>query len=148
MSALYLIPALTERCQISRGDPPDMHGTPLTTVIPDESVSDPLLSDSLISAGRLTEAGFGVIFRIPQDAATDGINPATYPSHGGNILTPEQPLRTIFIEYQDHTWRLPVPTLRKPDERLFLLNTQNSFTNSAASRSPKVSRALQCPPDS
>jgi hypothetical protein len=61
------------------------------------------------------EAGFAVISCIPQDMATDGINPAPYPSYGGTVLTPEQPPRTIIIEYQDHTGRLPVPTLRKPD---------------------------------
>jgi hypothetical protein len=104
----------------------DMHGTPLTFVIPHESISDPLLSDSLISAGRLMEAGFGAIFRIAQNAVTDGINPATYPIHGGTFLTPEQPPRTIIIEYQDHPL-LPVPTIWKPDERL-LLFTFNPFS--------------------
>jgi hypothetical protein len=103
----------------------DMHGTPLTFVIPHE-YSDPLLSDSLISAGRLMEAGFGAIFRISQNAVTDGINPATYPIHGGTILTPEQPPRTIIIEYQGHLL-LPVPTIWKHDERL-LLFTFNPFS--------------------
>ena len=42
----------------------DIQEFPLTFVIPDESVSDPLLSDSLVSAGRLMEAGFEVIFRL------------------------------------------------------------------------------------
>ena len=41
-------------------------------MMPDESVSDPLLSDSLVSAGRLLEAEFEVIFRLPQNASTDG----------------------------------------------------------------------------
>jgi len=49
-----------------------IQGLPLTLVIPDESVSDPLLSYSLVSAGRLMEAGFEVIFRLPQNASTDG----------------------------------------------------------------------------
>jgi hypothetical protein len=47
---------------------------------------------------------------------------------GATILTPEQTPRTIIIEYHDHTWRLPGPILRTPDEKLFLLNTHNSFT--------------------
>ena len=51
-------------------DYPHVHGTPLTLVIPDESVCDPLLSDSLVSAGRLVKAGFGVIFRLPKDTVT------------------------------------------------------------------------------
>jgi hypothetical protein len=50
----------------------DIRGTPLTLVIPDESFSDPLLSDSLVSAGRLMEVGFEIIFRLPKDALTDG----------------------------------------------------------------------------
>jgi hypothetical protein len=47
------------------------------------------------------EAGFGVIFRIPQDPVTQGINPATYPFYGGTILTLEQPPRTIIIDDDD-----------------------------------------------
>ena len=58
----------------------DIQRIPLTLVIPDESVSDPLLSDSLVSAGRLMEAGFGVIFRLPKDTRTDGFHPDTYPT--------------------------------------------------------------------
>jgi hypothetical protein len=74
------------------------------------------------------EAGFGVIFRLPKDASTDGFHPDKYPLYGGTILTPESLPRTIVIEYRDHTWRLPVPQLRLPDEKLFLLDTHNSFT--------------------
>ena len=70
----------------------DIQGIPLTLVIPDESVCDPLLSDilsdSLVSAGRLMEAGFGVIFRLPKDASTDGFHPDEYPLYGGTILPP------------------------------------------------------------
>jgi len=66
----------------------DIQGIPLTVVIPDESVCDPLLSDSLVSAGRLMDAGFGVIFRLPKDASTDGFHPDKYPLYGGTILTP------------------------------------------------------------
>ncbi len=105
----------------------DIQGFPLTLVIPDESVSDPLLSDSLVSAGRLMEAGFEVIFRLPQHADTDGFQPHKYPMYGGTIVTPN-PSRTIVIEYRDHTWRLPIPQLRSPTEKLFLIDTHNSFT--------------------
>jgi hypothetical protein len=106
----------------------DIEGTPLTIVIPDESVFDPLLSDSLVSTGRLMEAGFGVIFRLPKDAGTDGFHPDKYPLYGGTILTPENPPRTIIIEYQDHTWRLPVPQLRVQNDKQYLIDTRNSFT--------------------
>jgi hypothetical protein len=61
----------------------DIQGIPLTLVIPDESVSDPLLSDSFVSAGRLMEAEFGVIFRLRKDARTDGFHPNKYPLNGG-----------------------------------------------------------------
>ena len=61
----------------------DIKGIPLTIVIPDESVFDPLLSDSLVSTGRLMEAGFGVIFRLPKDAGTDGFPPDKYHYTGG-----------------------------------------------------------------
>jgi hypothetical protein len=106
----------------------DIEGIPLTIVIPDESVFDPLLSDSLVSTGRLMEAGFGVIFRLPKDAGADGFHPDKYPLYGGTILTPEKPPRTIIIEYQDHTWRLPVPQLRVPNDKQYLIDTRNSLT--------------------
>ena len=106
----------------------DIEGTPLTIVIPDESVFDPLLSDSLVSTGRLMEAGFGVIFRLPKDAGADGFHPDKYPLYGGTILTPENPPRTIIIEYQDHTWRLPVPQIRVQNDKQYLIDTRNSFT--------------------
>jgi hypothetical protein len=122
----------------------DIQGMPLTLVIPDESVCDPLLSDSLVSAGRLMEAGFGVIFRLPKDASTDGFHPDKYPLYGGTILTPEKIPRTIVIEYRDHTWRLPVPQLRLPDEKLFHLATHNSF---APLRCEQAAQSLSCIPE-
>jgi hypothetical protein len=73
------------------------------------------------------EAGFEVIFRQPKDALTDGFKPQQYPLHGGTITTPERPSRTIVIEYRDHTWWLPLPHLRSPAEKLFLIDTHNSF---------------------
>ena len=73
------------------------------------------------------EAGFEVIFRLPQHADTDGFQPHKYPMYGGTIVTPN-PSRTIVIEYRDHTWRLPIPQLRSPTEKLFLIDTHNSFT--------------------
>jgi hypothetical protein len=40
----------------------DVNGRPFTLVVPDESVSDPTLTDSLILVGRLKEDGFNVSF--------------------------------------------------------------------------------------
>ena len=122
----------------------DIKGIPLTIVIPDESVFDPLLSDSLVSTGRLMEAGFEVIFRLPKDAGTDGFHPDKYPLYGGTILTPENPPRTIIIEYRDHTWRLPVPQLRVPEAKQYLIDTRNSFT--PLSRAP-AALSLTCIPE-
>ena len=50
----------------------DIDNVALLLVVPDISVSDPLLSDSLISVGRLMEAGFKVLFRVPCEAHLDG----------------------------------------------------------------------------
>jgi hypothetical protein len=122
----------------------DIQGIPLTLVIPDESVSDPLLSDSFVSAGRLMEAEFGVIFRLGKDARTDGFHPNKYPLYGGTILTPERPARTIVIQYRDHIWRLPVPQLRLREEKLFLLDTHNSFT---PLRCEHAALSLSCIPE-
>jgi hypothetical protein len=85
----------------------DIKGLPFTLIIPDESVSDPTLTDSLIPVGRLKEDGFHVSFRIPIEAYADGVDPTTvYPKYGGKIITPKPDSRTIFMEYEDETWRL------------------------------------------
>jgi len=49
----------------------DSHGKPFVLVIPDVSVYDPAMSDSLIPVGRLIEAGFSVNHRIPSQANED-----------------------------------------------------------------------------
>jgi hypothetical protein len=71
--------------------------------------------------------GFEVIFCLPQNASTDGFQPHKYPMYGETIVTPERPSCTIAIEYRDHTWRLPIPLLQSPAEKLFLIDTHNSF---------------------
>ena len=43
----------------------DQYGYSLIFVLPDVSVHDLGMSESLISAGRLMEAGYNVNFRIP-----------------------------------------------------------------------------------
>jgi hypothetical protein len=89
----------------------DANGRPFTLLVPDESVSDPNLTDSLIPVGRLKEAGFQVSFRIPVEAHLDGVDLTVYPKYGGKIITPNPDSRTIFMEYEDATWRLPKPTI-------------------------------------
>ena len=84
----------------------DQHGKSFILVVPDVSVYDPGMSDSLISAGRLMEAGYNVNFRLPSDALTDGFAPITFPLYGGSITTPDN-LTVIVMEYSGHTWRLP-----------------------------------------
>jgi len=82
----------------------DQHGKFFILVVPDVSVYDPGMSDSLlISAVRLMEAGYNVNFRISDDALTDGFAPATFPLYGGSIATPDN-LIVIVMEYVGHTW--------------------------------------------
>ena len=76
----------------------DQYGKSFTLVVPDVSVYDPGMSDSLVSAGRLMEAGYNVNFRIPSDALTGGFAPATFPLYGGSITTPDN-LTVIVMEY-------------------------------------------------
>ena len=84
----------------------DQYGKYFILVVLDVSVYDPGMSDSLVSAGRLMEAGYNVNFRIPSDALTDGFAPGTFPLYGGSITTPDN-LTVIVMEYSEHTWRLP-----------------------------------------
>ena len=94
----------------------DVNGRPFTLVVPDESVSDPTLTDSLIPVGRLKEDGFDVSFRVPVEAHIDGVDIAVYPKYGGKIITPGPDSRTVFMEYEEETWRLPTAILVKtPD---------------------------------
>jgi hypothetical protein len=95
-------------CNVSN----DTNGWPFTLIVPDESVSDPNLTDSsLIPVGRLKEEGFHVSFRIPVEVHLDGVDLTVYPKYGGKIVTPKPDSRTIFIEYEHETWRLPKPTI-------------------------------------
>jgi len=66
----------------------DSHGKPFVLVVPDVSVYDPAMSDSLIPMGRLVEAGFTVNHRIPSQAKEDGFSLNQFPLYGGTIATP------------------------------------------------------------
>jgi len=74
--------------------------------------TDPGMSDSLILAGRLMEAGCNVNFRmIPDDAFTDNFAKATFkfPLYRGSIqVTTPDNLIVIVMEYAGCTWRLPI----------------------------------------
>jgi hypothetical protein len=89
----------------------DANGRSFTLIVPDESVSDPTLTDSLIPVGRLKEDGFDVSFLIPIEAHIDGVDLAVYPKYEGKIITPKPDSCTIFMEYEDETWRLPKATV-------------------------------------
>jgi len=86
-------------------EPIDQRGKSFIIVVPDVSVYDPGMSDSLILAGRLMEAGYSVNFKIPDDAltATDGFTPTTFPLYGGSITTPDN-LTVIVMVYAGNTW--------------------------------------------
>ena len=91
------------------GETMEVNGRPLTLIVPDESVSDPTLTDSLIPVGRLKEVAFNVSFRIPIEAHIDGVDLTVYPKYVGRIITPGPDSRIIFMEYEEETWRLPRP---------------------------------------
>ena len=52
----------------------DVYGKQLLFVMPGRSVFEKSPSDSLISVGRLLEAGFNVVLRFPLYAAPDGFD--------------------------------------------------------------------------
>jgi hypothetical protein len=64
------------------------------------------------------ENGFHVSFRLSIKAYADGVDPTVYPKYGGKIITPEPDSRTIFMEYEDETWRLPKQTTVAPNRVL------------------------------
>jgi len=82
----------------------DSHGKPFVLVVPDVSVYDPAMSDSLIPVGCLIEAGFSVNRRVPPQANEDGFSLKAIPLYGGTITTLDGKT-TIVMEYAQHTWR-------------------------------------------
>ena len=76
----------------------------LVLVVPDVSVYDPAMSDSLILVGRLIEASFSVNHRIPSQANEDGFSLKAVPLYGGTIMTPDGKTM-IVMEYAQHTSR-------------------------------------------
>jgi len=90
----------------------DSHRKPFVSFVPDVSVYDPAMSDSLIAVGRLIEAGFTVNYRIPSQANEDGFSLKAFPLYGGTITTPDDKT-IIVIEYAQHTWHLPLPSEKR-----------------------------------
>ena len=88
------------------------HGMPFVLVVPDISVYDPAMSDSLIPVGCLIEVGFTVNHRIPPQTNENGFSLKAIPLYGGTITTPDG--KTIIVmEYAQHTWRLPLPSNKR-----------------------------------
>jgi len=88
------------------------HGKPFVLVVPDVSVYDPAMSDSLIPVGRLIKTGFTVIHRIPSQANEDGFCLKVFLLYGGTITTSDG--KTIIVmKYAQHTWRLPLPSNKR-----------------------------------
>jgi len=104
----------------------DSHGKPFVLVIPDVSVYDPAMSDSLIPVGRLIEAGFPVNHRIPSQANEDGFSLKAVPLYGGTITTPDGKT-TIVMEYAQHTWRLPLPSNKRFSKPKLLPRATSEF---------------------
>jgi len=90
----------------------DSHRKPFVLVVPDVSVYDPAMSDSLIPVGCLIEASFSVNHRILSQANEDGFSLKAVPLYSGTITTPDG--KTIIVmEYAQHTWRLPLPSNKR-----------------------------------
>ena len=127
----------------------DVNGRPFTLVVPDESVSDPTLTDSLIPVGRLKEDGFDVSFRVPVETHIDGVDIVVYPKYGGKIITPGPDSRTVFMEYEEETWRLPRPQFSSERQKLTTLahhatlNTFSILAEHQAPEKPEIARLTQ-----
>jgi hypothetical protein len=79
-------------CQVSLSIPTfDNTGAGFLFEVTGQSVALPGLPstlDTLISIGRLLEAVFKLVFRLPKDAVSDDVDIAFFPRYGGTILTP------------------------------------------------------------
>jgi len=64
-------------------------GKSFVLVVPDISVYDPAMSDSLIPVGCLIEVGFTVNHRIPPQTNENGFSLKAFPLYGGTITTPD-----------------------------------------------------------
>jgi len=90
----------------------DSHGKPFVFAVPDVSVYNPTMSDSLIPVGRLIKAGFTVNLRIPSQTNEDGFPLKFARLYGGTITTRDG--RTIIVmEYAQNTWQFPLPSNKR-----------------------------------
>jgi len=61
------------------------HSKPFVFVVPDVSLYNPAMSNSLIPVGRIIEADFTVNHRIPSQASEKGFPLKAFPLYGGTI---------------------------------------------------------------
>ena len=100
-------------------------------VVPDVSVYDPAMSDSLIPVCHLIEAGFSANHRIPSQANEDGFLLKAVPLYGGTITTPDG--KTIIVmEYAQHTCHLTSASQNQSCCRALLLKSLLTFALLAA----------------
>ena len=81
----------------------------LLCMLPDVTVHNPAMSDSLIPVGRLIKAGFTVNHRIPSQANEHGFFLEAFPLYSGTITTPDGETITVMEDAQ-HTWRHLLPS--------------------------------------
>ena len=81
-------------------------------VVPDVSVYDPAMLDSLIPVGCLMKAGFTVIHQIPSQSKEEGFPFKSVPLYGCTITTSDGKTR-IVMEYAKHTWRFRLPSTKR-----------------------------------
>ncbi len=80
---------------------------------------------------------FGLGFSV--EAHIDGVDIAVYPRYGGKIITPGPDSRTVFMEYEEETWRLPRPQFSSKRQILTTLAhhaTLNNFSILAEHQAP------------
>jgi hypothetical protein len=72
------------------------------------------MTECLISVEQLLEAGYHIIFRLPQDFATDGVDKIAYQNYGG-FITILHPVTTpnphdLIMHFLSNSWQLPSPS--------------------------------------
>jgi hypothetical protein len=83
-------------------------GTTRLLPLPGAGVYDPTMTECLISVAQLLAAGYHIIFRVPQDCATDGYDKVTYPHYVGFITVPHPgtapyPHDFIIMHFENNT---------------------------------------------
>ena len=76
--------------------------------LPGAGVYDSAMPECLVSVAQLLAAGYRVIFRLPQDCATDGFDKITYPHYGDFITIPHpgttpNPHDFVIMHFENNT---------------------------------------------